>query len=536
MVLGGAARQRSVVLDLARVGARLGLTAIILLGAVSSLQRAIAEDDTRTLSFHHVHTGESITVTFKRNGRYDAAALKKLDWFMRDWRRQRETHMDPRLFDILWQAYRDVGATRPIEIICGYRAPSTNAMLHTRSRGVAEYSQHILGKAIDFFIPGVPLAKLRAVGLQFQRGGVGFYPSSGSPFVHMDVGTVRHWPGISRQELVKLFPHGRTVHIPADGHPLPGYAQALAEIERRGNAPNARSLQAARAAGLISAHDVQVAELVGQGRSQSLVAMVETGKGHDYGAPGEAPVPEAKRASTVVASLIPAKPIATRTIVPLPAPRPRTFALAAVASNPAHKPASKPAMTVAAANLFDARGIWTKAIEAGPALPPPRAQASPFELASTDPSSTGSTGDDVLAYASDPAPTMARPTQARPMGAHVPGLISTAHAHSAPARTAAAAAKPLFAAPMAIGGQNWGSPWLRAALLTPSVSGYMTTSRMGKIDPRWQHELLYKPARAVLMTFAPDPQNGMLASRFTGSAVVFLATATFTRAQTASLQ
>ena len=70
-------------------------------------------------------------------------------------------------------------------------------------------SQHINGKAIDFFIPGVPLAKIRAVGLKLQRGGVGFYPTSGSPFVHMDTASIRNWPNIPRQELVKIFPDGR---------------------------------------------------------------------------------------------------------------------------------------------------------------------------------------------------------------------------------------------------------------------------------------------------------------------------------------
>ncbi len=43
--------------------------------------------------------------------------------------------------------------------------------------------------AMDFAIPGVDLEKLREVGLRLQRGGVGFYPTSGSPFVHMDTGT-----------------------------------------------------------------------------------------------------------------------------------------------------------------------------------------------------------------------------------------------------------------------------------------------------------------------------------------------------------
>ncbi|MGJ0268136.1 DUF882 domain-containing protein, partial [Streptococcus pyogenes] len=77
--------------------------------------------------------------------------------------------------------------------------------------GVAEKSQHILGKAMDFYIEGVPLKKLRDIGLKMQGGGVGYYPTSGSPFVHMDVGNVRHWQGISRQELARLFPNGKTL-------------------------------------------------------------------------------------------------------------------------------------------------------------------------------------------------------------------------------------------------------------------------------------------------------------------------------------
>jgi uncharacterized protein YcbK (DUF882 family) len=87
----------------ARTGVSLALAATILLGANASLQNAVAEGDTRTLTFHHLHTGEDITVTFKRNGRYDDAALKKLDWFMRDWRKEQSTSMDPHLFDVLWE-------------------------------------------------------------------------------------------------------------------------------------------------------------------------------------------------------------------------------------------------------------------------------------------------------------------------------------------------------------------------------------------------------------------------------------------------
>ena len=77
-----------------------------------SVHNATADGDTRTLSFHHTHSGEDLTVTFKRSGRYDEAALKKLNHFLRDWRSQDSTTMDRRLFDIVWEVYRDVDGLR----------------------------------------------------------------------------------------------------------------------------------------------------------------------------------------------------------------------------------------------------------------------------------------------------------------------------------------------------------------------------------------------------------------------------------------
>jgi len=69
--------------------------------------------------------------------------------------------------------------------------------------------------------------------MQKEEGGVGYYPRSGSPFVHLDVGRVRAWPRMSRQELASIFPSGRTMHVPADGRPLPGYNQAIADSKKR---------------------------------------------------------------------------------------------------------------------------------------------------------------------------------------------------------------------------------------------------------------------------------------------------------------
>ena len=209
------------------------LTFVILAVGFLSAAASGAKAEIRSLKLYHLHTGERAEIVFKRNGRYDPEGLRKINIILRDWRRNEPTKMDPRLLDLVWEAYRASGATDYIQVVCGYRSPATNAMLRSRSRGVAKDSQHMLGRALDFNIPGVPLKKLRNIGLKLQGGGVGYYPSSGSPFVHLDVGNVRHWPGISRQELVSLFPNGKTLHVPSDGRPLPGYELALAAYKAR---------------------------------------------------------------------------------------------------------------------------------------------------------------------------------------------------------------------------------------------------------------------------------------------------------------
>lgn len=193
----------------------------------------VASAETRTLKLYYIHTKEKAEITFKRNGRYDQSGLNKINRFLRDWRRNEPTRMDPRLLDLVWETYKAVGARDYIHVVSAYRSPATNSMLRKRSKGVANKSQHMLGKAMDFYIPGVSLKKLRDTGLRAQGGGVGYYPRSGSPFVHMDVGNVRHWPRMSRSELASVFPNGKTLHVPTDGKPLPGFETALASYKAR---------------------------------------------------------------------------------------------------------------------------------------------------------------------------------------------------------------------------------------------------------------------------------------------------------------
>jgi hypothetical protein len=188
-------------------------------------------------------------------------------------------------------------------------------------------------------------------------------------------------------------------------------------------------------------------------------------------------------------------------------------------------------------NIFDNRGYWRGAIEAGPALPAPIATGTRYETASAEPVSTGSVGGDKLAYATESeAPLAAR---ARPMGSRLPRLPAEASVIPTSSNSTVVV-KPPLAPAMGMGlglggGERSDSPWLRAAMLTPSVRSFMTATRFGAVDPRWQYDLLHKPSQSLVMTFSADPHLGMVADRFSGSAVVFLATATFNM-QTASLR
>lgn len=192
-----------------------------------------AEAANRTLKFYNVHTKERATIVYKTGNKYSAKGLRQVNDILRDWRAKEPTKMDPQLLDLIWTVYRQSGSKDYIHIISGYRSPRTNAMLKRTRGGQATKSQHMLGKALDFYLPDVKLSKLQALGLKMHVGGVGYYPRSGSPFVHLDTGNVRHWPRMSRSQLVKVFPKGDTIHVPSDGKPLAQYKQTLASVKAR---------------------------------------------------------------------------------------------------------------------------------------------------------------------------------------------------------------------------------------------------------------------------------------------------------------
>lgn len=227
---------------------------------ITALQASAASArEERTISFHNIHTKETLTVVYKRNGSYVPDAMKKINWILRDWRRNEATTMDPKTIDIIWEMHRELGSQVPVNVISGYRSPATNSMLRKTRGGQAQRSQHMTGKAVDITFPDVPLKRMRYSAMIRERGGVGYYPTSGVPFVHVDTARVRHWPRMVRDELALLFPSGRTQHQPADGKPLKRGDATIARGRRKDLARDVAQYFAIRD-GKVPPAPVQVAE------------------------------------------------------------------------------------------------------------------------------------------------------------------------------------------------------------------------------------------------------------------------------------
>ena len=525
-----------------RTTRRLALAAVLTVIGSNGLRPASAQGEIRTISLHHTHRGDDITVTFKRNGRYDEDGLKKLNQFLRDWRTDDVTTMDPQLFDAVWEVQREFGLDKPVHIISSYRSPRTNEMLRKRSSGVARHSLHMQGKAMDFFIPGVPLDRVREAGLRLQRGGVGFYPTSGSPFVHMDVGNVRHWPRMTREQLARVFPDGRTVHLPTDGKPLAGFALAQADIAKRGSssfdnarlaANESKGNPLARLFGFKPkpAEDEDEGETAKpaptQVASAAFPAPVAPRARENLfaGAQNEKPaVPatDAAPAATVPVAIAAPLPKARPASAPAPAqvvasaeadpPRPpapigSTFALAAITPN----------------DIISTRGYWSGRPDAAPA---DASTGSIGPFAAPPGYGEGKLRESALSYARDaePAPQRAKPTAIRAAALAPNTTIASKARVDTP--TEVQSAPPMSKARHAAE-RRFEGPWMRALILTPSVELFMNTTLYGAPDFRSLQPLLQKPNGMVVMAFSGEPNAGLSHDRFTGRAIEFLATATF---------
>ncbi len=159
--------------------------------AIRPVRAAVNSAPERTLSFHHLHTGENLHETYWANGEYLDEGVAAITRVLRDFRTGDSHPMDLELLDTLYRLRQKTGSDRAFEIISAYRSPKTNAMLRNNSNGVAKKSLHMQGRAIDIRLPGHDLKKLQLAARSLKAGGVGYYPKSG--FIHVDTGRVRYW-------------------------------------------------------------------------------------------------------------------------------------------------------------------------------------------------------------------------------------------------------------------------------------------------------------------------------------------------------
>jgi uncharacterized protein YcbK (DUF882 family) len=163
----------------------------LVLASVAAPAIARASTDVRSLAFDNIHTGEKLNIDYWTGGQYVPDALSTINHLLRDYRNEEVHVIDPRLLDLLNRLHTTLGSATPFQVISGYRSPTTNALLHAESHGVAAKSLHMQGMAIDIRLADRRLADLHTVAHTMRSGGVGYYPAS--DFVHVDVGRVRYW-------------------------------------------------------------------------------------------------------------------------------------------------------------------------------------------------------------------------------------------------------------------------------------------------------------------------------------------------------
>lgn len=149
--------------------------------------------DIRRIRMYSGRTGESLDTIYWIDGEYIPEVLKEINFFMRDWRTGTKKKMDPRTLDIMAASHRLLDVSEPYMLLSGYRSPETNAMLRSRSSGVARNSLHMKGQAADLRLKSRSVNQMAKAAMSCASGGVGKYPRSN--FVHMDCGTVRTWGG-----------------------------------------------------------------------------------------------------------------------------------------------------------------------------------------------------------------------------------------------------------------------------------------------------------------------------------------------------
>jgi LysM repeat protein len=118
-----------------------------------------------------------------KDGRVTGKARDGFEKVLASWRTGKRERIHGRLIRMLTKVSDHFGG-RPIRIVSGFRPASSSQY--------TPHSQHNIGRAVDFSIPGVPNELVRDYCRTLHKVGVGYYPNSS--FVHLDVRDVQtYW-------------------------------------------------------------------------------------------------------------------------------------------------------------------------------------------------------------------------------------------------------------------------------------------------------------------------------------------------------
>lgn len=145
----------------------------------------------RSISLINNRTAEKLSTVYWVEGQYIPEALEAVNYIMRDWRQGLVMQIDAKTVDIMAATHNLLDCSEPFEIISGYRSPQTNAMLRSRSRGVARKSYHMKGMACDLTLQTRSVWQVSSAAKSLGAGGVGRYRRSN--FTHIDSGPARDW-------------------------------------------------------------------------------------------------------------------------------------------------------------------------------------------------------------------------------------------------------------------------------------------------------------------------------------------------------
>ena len=144
------------------------------------------------LNLINANTKDEVTFQFGKNHRLRSQEVFKLNHFLKDWRTNEIKNFDAIVLNdflkICSLCSGRSGALK-VSVHSGFRSKETNEYLRRKSHKVARNSMHILGKAIDFSVPGMSAQHLTEIVKANTKGGVGSYPT----FVHLDSGPQRSW-------------------------------------------------------------------------------------------------------------------------------------------------------------------------------------------------------------------------------------------------------------------------------------------------------------------------------------------------------